>query len=427
MGLCNLAIGAEVFETVGFGLLGRVVLTGGAFAKAASGSIMPQRAKEWGPTALALPLASRCAKQQARMLPLQLQFVSLITTPLSAQGRACLSLTQRLQHCFHASPNPQVKVGPSRIPAYKSPTKVSKGQQQQQAAQSAQQQQLTQIKAHSRIPQPQVTRKSLPDAEQAGSSCDQTPERERISSSGGASATPGPASGTTAGADAGKPAPGTTASARIAALQRGAAPANAPAAAAPTPASNSAAAVRGGGGLVAAAAAAFEGGASQGPVAVGPRASSRTSSASSSGGGGASGPAAGTSGPVVKPNAGVCPPGHRSSSAGGCAVVSKPLESFVPLDLDDPDEDLLQPSAAPPQAPQQQLAQQQQQVSAAAAARERLSHSGSSSSSLMARGSGGRVHKSLLQLEPSRWVLASGFPKSICAQHGAASKCKRLC
>ena len=87
----------------------------------------------------------------------------------------CLSVAQ-----------PQGRSAPaSRIPAYRSPPKQAKAaarqQLQQPQPQPQQQQPLLQVKAQSRIPQPQVTRKSLPDAEQQCSTQDQE-DRERSSS-----------------------------------------------------------------------------------------------------------------------------------------------------------------------------------------------------------------------------------------------------
>jgi len=217
----------------------------------------------------------------------------------------------------------------SRIPAYKSPTKQPKGlprQQQPQQQQSSQQQQLLQLKAHSRIPQPQVTRKSLPDTEQQGSSPDQT---DRAASTALA-----PATGTTATSTDSRTA---NPAVRTAVLQRGPPPA---------PAAAVAAAVGPRGtGLVAAAAAAFEG--------------SRAGSA---------------------------------SSGGLKAAAPAALEPFVPLDLDANDGQLVEPSQQP----------LQQQEVLAGRPQERLSRS--SSGSAQSRGSGGRVPRSLLQLEPSRWV-----------------------
>lgn len=271
----------------------------------------------------------------------------------------------------------------SRIPTYKSPTKQPKNQatsQQQPQVQAQaqpsqqQQQQLMSIK-QSRIPQPiTATRKSLPDAEQAGSSPDQLilqAERDRRSSNsstGGATVTDSASSAQGNSTTEGETKPQGVAASRIAAFQRSTA-----AAAASSSAGSGGA--RGGGGLVAAAAAAF---------------------------GGAK-PAGGVTHVRSASTGGVAPP--PAPSAAAAALRSAPVEAFVPLDLDSDEDDEMQ--LVRPLAQQHvQPKVEQQEVPVAPRPLERLSHSGSSNGSLAGRGSAGRLpSRSLLQLEPSRCVL----------------------
>jgi hypothetical protein len=234
-----------------------------------------------------------------------------------------------------------------------------------------QQQQLLSIK-QSRIPQPiTATRKSLPDAEQAGSSPDQLilqAERDRRSSSNNSTVTDSASSAQDNTATDGETKPQGVAASRIAAFQRSAAAAAASSSAGPGGA-------RGGGGLVAAAAAAF-GGAK--PA------------------GGATHVRSASTGEVAPPAA---------PSAAAAALRSAPVEAFVPLDLDSDEDDEMQ--LVRPRAQQHvQPKVEQQEVPVAPRPLERLSHSGSSNGSLAGRNSAGRLpSRSLLQLEPSRCVL----------------------